>query len=230
MNHDAVKVALVTANVGRGVPPAETKANIVRVRHGFPGAVIGWQEVDEADRGDEHAMLAATFGDDHYRNISFPKACPISLPKPWTVEIATAHLACEALAKTTPRRYIIEAHCTHPDLDDAVVFLNGHMPLARLGGAKGQERWDECHAAWVKVAHAVHISGYTILTTRDTNRLRNMPKLHPTERQLLPNAISRISVIEGSVAVRLLGRRNVNLTIDSHDARGVELSLSIKKR
>lgn len=224
----SVRATVVTANIGRNVKPAETRANIERVRHGFPNAIIGWQEIDEADAADEHAILAKTFGELEYHNVAFRQAVPISVPKPWTVEDAEVTKACEGLAHTTPNRYVVAALCSHPDLSEPVVILNGHYPLARLGGRLGQGRWNDTQAAWERAAGRWHRRGHTILTTRDTNRLRNMPLLHPLERQLLPNAISRISVIPGSVGVSVTGRRDVNLTIDGHDARSVELLLTVK--
>jgi hypothetical protein len=138
-------------------------------------------------------------------------------------------LACRFIPHATPNRYVVSALCSHPDLTEPVVFMNGHYPLARLAGREGRARWNDCHEAWTKRALLWHREGYTIITTRDTNRLRLMPKLHPTERQLLPNAISRITVIPGSVGVKVTGRRDVDLTIDRHSARGVDLLLSVKE-
>jgi hypothetical protein len=175
-------------------------------------------------------MLAATFGDDHYRNVGFAHACPISVPSAWEIVPGSAlvTLACKWLAHATPDRWVVEVLAKHPLLAAPVRFANGHYPLARLGGKEGRHRWEDCQAAWQSRAIDWHQSGITTITTRDTNRLRRMPKLHPSERQLLPNAISRISVVPGSVAVTVLGRRDVNLTIDGHDARGVELGLTTR--
>lgn len=226
----SVELTVVTANIGRGVPPAVRRDNIVRVRHGFPGAIIGWQEIDEADTGDEHAMLAKTFGPDHYRNVGFEHAVPISVPAPWEVIDADVTEACKFLPHATPNRYIVSALSKHPDLAEPVVFMDGHYPLARLGGKEGAARWADTQRAWVVKAAEWHRAGHTIFTTRDTNRLHNMPKVHQLERQLLPNAIARVSVIPGSVSVVRRGTpRHVNLTIDGHDAKGVDLVLSVKK-
>ena len=225
----SIRVTLVSANIGRGVKPSVTRENIRRIHHGFPGAVIGWQEIDEADEADEHAILARVFAD--HDNIGFAKAVPISIPKPWAVVEGSAVVthACDWLAHATPDRWIVEAVAQHPDLAEPVRFANGHYPLARLGGNEGRARWTDCQAAWEARATAWHRSGITTLTTRDTNRLRNMPRLHPSERQLLPNAITRITAIPGSVGVKVLDRRDVNLTIDGHSARGVDLLLTVKE-
>ncbi len=224
----SVRLWVVTANIGRGESTASARDNIMRIRHGYPNPVVGWQEIDEADGPDEHHILGNVFGPATYRNVGFQKSVPISVPAPWTVEKGTATHACQWLAHCTPDRWVVSALCTHPDLSEPVVFMNGHYPLARLGGRQGRSRWRDTQAAWVKVAAEWHRRGYTIITTRDTNRLRRMPRLHPLERQLLPNAISRISVIPGSVAVSKVGSRDVNLTIDGHSARGVQLALTVK--
>lgn len=228
----SVRLTIVTANIGRGYRPGEAADNFLRVRHGFPGAVIGWQEVDEADSANEHKLLAHTFGPEHYRNVAMARAVPISIPAAWTVVPGSARVtkACKWLAHATPDRWIVEVLATHPLLSEPVRFANGHYPLARLGGRLGKSRWEDCHGAWTERAKEWHETGIMTLTTRDSNRLRRMPKLHPTERQLLPNAISRISVVPGSVAVTKVGHRDVNLTIDGHNARGVTLVLSAKKR
>lgn len=228
----SVRQTVVTANVGRGVTQAEAERNILAIHRGFKRAVIGWQEIDEADVADEHSILREVFDTEDYRNVGFGHATPITLPAPWTVVPGTADVtqACQWLAKATPNRFIVSALCQHPDLREPVVFENGHYPLARLGGREGAGRWNDTHAAWVKRTKEWRREGYTIITTRDTNRLKRMPKLHWTERQLLPNAISRITVVPGSVSVAPLGTRDVKLTIDGHNARGVKLELSDKKR
>lgn len=229
MSVRAVRATVVTANIGRGVRPSVVRENVARVRHGFPGAFIGWCEIDEADEADEHAILERQFGPDHYRNVAFRQAVPISVPNEWEVLEADVVKACDFIPHATPNRYIVSALCKHPNLAQPVVFENGHYNLPRLGGREGRERWQDCHANWTKRTLLWHREGHTVITTRDTNRLRLMPKLHPTERQLLPNAIVRISVVEGSVAVRRVGLKVVNMTIDGHDAKGVDLVLSVKE-
>jgi hypothetical protein len=223
------KLTVVTANIGRTYKPGEAGDNIERVRHGFPGAFVGWQEIDEADPDNEHGDLGRTFGPERYKNVAIRHAVPISVPKPWAVEDARVELACTFIPHATPNRYIVSALCSHPDLSEPVMFKNGHYNLPRLGGKEGPIHWRDCQNAWWTSTREDHRAGHTIITTRDTNRLRRMPKLHPTERQLLPNAISRITVIPGSVGVKVTGRRDVNLTIDGHNARGVDLLLSVKE-
>lgn len=224
----SVRQSVVTVNIGRGYKTGEAHDNILRVRHGFPGAIIGWQEIDEADPADEHKILAATFGPAHYRNVGFAHAVPISVPLDWEIVPGSAKVtkASKWLAGASPDRFIVEVVATHPLLTEPVRFANGHYPLARLGGKEGGRRWEDCQAAWQSRAVEWHQSRITTVTTRDTNRLRRMPKVHPSERQLLPNAISRISVIPGSVDVKRIGTRVVNLTIDGHDAHAVDLVLS----
>lgn len=226
----SVRLTVVTCNIGRGYQHGEARDNINRVRHGFFRPLVGWQEIDEADPDNEHNALDHIFGPELYRNVARNHAVPISVPEPWEVIDADVALASKWLAHASPNRYVVSARCVHPGLANPVVFMNGHYPLARLGGKEGRARWQDCHASWVKrVLDWRAADGDTIITTRDTNRLRRMPKLHPSERQMLPNAISRITVIPGSTGVKLLDRHNVNLTIDGHSARGVDLALIDKE-
>ena len=54
-------ITVVTANIGRGVGTDVAHANIRRVTRTFPGAFVGFQEIDEADAPDEGALLLARF-------------------------------------------------------------------------------------------------------------------------------------------------------------------------
>ena len=135
----------------------------------------------------------------------------------------------------TPNRIIVSAQCRPADDPDfpPVIFLNGHYPLARAAAAK--RLWKDCQRSWTERAQHLHDragGGFTIITMRDTNRHGPMPRIHPRERQLLAPGIDRISVVPADasspnlVTVRVLRRRVVNLTIDGHDARGVDLRLT----
>lgn len=254
----SMTITVVTANIGRGVPTAAAHANIRKVARSFPGAFVGFQEIDEADAPDEAALLLARFpsadetgstgmhdvlesaGRHRYRFAGFTgpgwkKATPLAVPTTWDIVAQSVKKSSDGLAKVTPHRAIVSARCRPADNPDfpPVVFLNGHYPLARTAAAK--RLWRDCQASWISRAREIHDSaegGFTIITTRDTNRRGPMPRLHPRERQLLVPGLDRISVIPAEpsspnlVTVRVLRRRMVNLTIDGHDARGVELRLT----
>ena len=254
----SVTITVVTANIGRGVSTDVAHANLRKIARGFPGAFVGFQEIDEADAPDEAALVATRFptvnqatgtgmhdelasagqGTYAFAGFSGPgwkRATPIAVPTTWNIVRDSVRKSSDGLAHVTPNRVIVSARCR--PVDDPhfppVMFLNGHYPLARTEEAKAI--WKECQASWTTRASEVHdrpAGGFTIITTRDTNRHGPMPKIHPRERQLLTPGIDRISVIPAQpssphrVTVHVLRRRVVNLTIDGHDARAVDLRLT----
>ena len=254
----SMTITVVTANIGRGVSTAAAHANIRKVAQSFPGAFVGFQEIDEADAPDEAALLLARFpsadeagptgmhdvlesaGRHRYAFAGFTgpgwkKATPLAVPTTWNIVTQSVKKSSDGLALVTPNRAIVSAQCRPADDPDfpPVMFLNGHYPLARTAPAK--ELWRDCQTSWTSRAAELHDragGGFTIITMRDTNRHGPMPRIHPRERQLLAPGIDRISVIPAEpsspslVTVRVLRRRVVNLTIDGHDARGVELRLT----
>lgn len=227
-----VRLTVVTANIGRGYFRGEARVNITKVRHGFGTTpLVGWQEIDEADTADEHKILGHIFGPNTYDNVAFRQAVPISVPQPWGVIHSDVVKACDFIPKATPNRWIVSAVCQHPDLPEPVVFMNGHYNLPRLGGKTGKQRWKDCQAAWEAKTLEWHREGLNVVTTRDSNRLRRMPKLHPLERQLLPNAIVRVSLIphpKSALKITAGPQRVVDLSIDRHEAKGVELRINVR--
>jgi len=57
----SVTITVVTANIGRGVTADVAHANIHRIATSFPGAFVGFQEIDEADAPDETALVHTRF-------------------------------------------------------------------------------------------------------------------------------------------------------------------------
>lgn len=217
----SVTITVVTANIGRGVSTEVAHANIHRIAESFPGAFVGFQEIDEADSPDEAALVAARFptADDAtrpelhdalasagqatyafagFRGPGWKRATPIAVPTTWDILRQSVKKSSDGLAHVTPNRVIVSARCRPVDDPEfpPVMFLNGHYPLARKEAAK--PLWKDCQASWAQRANEVHdrpAGGFTIITTRDTNHHGRMPKIHPRERQLLTPGIDRISVI-----------------------------------
>jgi hypothetical protein len=212
-----------------------------RVLDHFPAALIGWQEIDEADEADEHGILRwlmrrlrrknathrslnrRTKGSGYW-TVGYRQAVPISVPAPWTVVEADVTKACEGRPHVTPHRVIVRAVATHPDLADPVTFLNGHLPY------RAEDLWLIAFGKWKKAVHDEHQAGRTTVVIMDSNHHGPMPSFHPRQEQLLhPALIDRIAVIPGSTDVKAGPRRSVQLTVDGHDAHGVDLVLSDKK-
>jgi hypothetical protein len=217
----SVTITVVTANIGRGVSADVAHANIHQIAVGFPGAFVGFQEIDEADAPDETALVHTRFptpdgtpptplhdvlateaqGTYEFAGFTGPgwkRATPIAVPTAWAILRHSVRKSSDGLAHVTPNRVIVSARC-QPVENPAfppVVFLNGHYPLAHKKPAK--ELWKNCQAAWTERAHEIHdrpAGGFTIISTRDTNHHGPMPKIHPDETQLLKRGIDRISVI-----------------------------------
>jgi hypothetical protein len=217
----SVTITVVTANIGRGVSTDVAHENIHRIAENFPGAFVGFQEIDEADSPDEatlvvtrfpaveaaprtglHEVLASsgrgTYAFAGFHGPGWKRATPIAVPTTWEILRHSVRKSCNGLAHVTPTRVIVSARCRPVDDPDfpPVVFLNGHYPLARKETAK--KRWKDCQASWTERANEVHDrpgGGFSMITTRDTNLHGRMPKIHSRERQLLPSGIDRISVI-----------------------------------
>lgn len=226
-------LTVVTANIGRHATQAQARENVRRVLNRFPEAAIGWQEIDEADEAEEWRILNY-WASTNRAVIGRGTATPLMVPAGWGVQARGVRRACRGLAKVTPDRNIVWARVTRWNLDGTggsvgpIVLANGHYPLARLGEG-GQQRWDECHAAWTLFAHHVHEQGWTLITTRDTNQHGPMPLIHPKERQWLGEGIDEISVVPGDVRVE---RRSepitLDLDIDGHNAHALTLRVTAR--
>ncbi len=253
----SVQITLVTANFGRGVLTPETRENMQRLHEKAPGAFIGFQEIDEANPGvDEQARLTNMFmppqtalADDYefvalHDRAPWKRATPIAVPATWKVVSKTVTLTSDGVKQGTPNRVVVTARCRsveNPDFPE-VLFLNGHYPLDHSNrhpnlNATLKQRWHDCQNSWFDHVKALHKdTGLTILTTRDSNHGRGMPKLHASERQLLDaGMIDRISVIPADVGspdrvtVQVLERKVIDLTIDKHNAHFVRLRLTASR-
>lgn len=230
------QLTVVTANIGRGEDKAKCEDNLRRIRRTFPGALIGFQEIDEADGPDEHAILRSVFHD--YTFAGWGTFEPIAVPPGWHIRRERVDKACDGLARATPTRWVVQALIVPEDGSlPPLVDENGHYNLPRLDGVgrrgDGQRRWNDCQSEWTVRTGHWHVRGLTVLTQRDTNHHGVMPKLHADEEQLLdPTAIDKVSVIPAAassdlaVHVKVVGRRSANLNIDGHNAEGVDLELT----
>lgn len=241
-----VRLTVVTANVGRGYKrAAAVRRNIALVLRRFRGAVIGWQEIDEADAGDEHGILAslvrrlmrtsssatrklARATKAGWRNVGFGQLCPISLPLTWALHSSEVKPACQGRAHKTPNRVIVIARATHRKLRGRIVsFMNGHLPF------NTPDLWDIAFAAWVAAVEVEVAAGNTVVITMDSNHHGPTPQFHPHQQVLVgANGIDKVIVVEPirrganiGVAVTLVRRVSADLNLDGHDAEGVELDL-----
>lgn len=213
------KVTVFTANIGRKETAQHRKDNLRRLKHAtmdMENLLIGFQEIDEADSGDEHGMLDSLWPSRQWSG--FGDATPVLITRALNRRTARVSKTCEGRAHVTPHRVCVQSVCEIGDYK--FVHMNGHYPF----NAPDLRR--DCNREWTRLAHEWFERGFTVITTRDTNWHGNMPKLHPKERLLTKaGAIDRITVIENKIKVRVSKRHRVNLTIDGHDAVGLTLNL-----
>ena len=217
------RLTVFTANIGRKDSPGQREQNIRKVKQGtkeLPNVIVGWQEIDEADTGNEHGMLKEVWP--HQRFGAMSTAVPVLSNRPVEMYKVQITKTCDGRAQVSPTRFCVQAILHIGDL--RLVHLNGHYPY----NAPDLRR--ECNAKWREIANLWFDKGWSIVTTRDTNWHGRMPKLHPRERLLTPaGAIDRITVIEKDITFRVARRHRINLNIDGHDAVGVTLTLKGRK-
>lgn len=211
----AVRFRVVSANIGRANPASVAKKAIKKVRdksapNGYP--IVGWQEIDEDDKGDEHQMIKDVFGG-RYQNLfmdrndsntgdeRYKTREPMTIPKTWEVVSRQVHFTHGGLGGVSPSRYITQAHIRHKKYSKlSFVLLNTHYVAGAFNGESDQhEKWRKVH--WHNhfkkhkqiVANLVK-KGHTVIWTGDPNRRAGMPKVHPNEKRFF-KGIDKIGLI-----------------------------------
>jgi hypothetical protein len=213
--------------------------------------LVGWQEIDEADPGDEHEDITDLFGEPAhgtlarsfmladgkpagYTHAGFNQATPVSVPAPLAVTRTVVTQTCPGRSRTdarkagtaaTPHRVCVQALIDVPGLPDWPGWWhdNGHLPFQVPDLA--------AHAAgaWRHVVNEQQRDGRLIITTRDTNTHGPGPSIDPLGVTLTRpvDLIDKIVVVPTTPAssrrltYEVLDRHDVNLTIDGHNAKGI---------
>lgn len=217
---DMERLTIFTANIGRKSGIGERAANLRRVKNGtkdLANVVVGWQEIDDDDTGNEHGMIKDLWP--HQQMGAFSTAIPVLASRPVEMGRVQITQTCHGRPKVTPARFCVQAIYQLGDIK--MVHMNGHYPF------NAQDLRTDCHREWTRLAHDWVEKGWFVVTTRDTNWHGKMPKLHPKERLLTAaGAIDRITIIPSNkVNGRVTKRHKINLTIDGHDAIGLTLAL-----
>lgn len=218
--------------------------------------LVNWQELDEADPGDEHDDVTDLFdpaGRAHgtlgrsfahadageYQHVGFATAVPISVPGPLTVKRSLVEQTCPGRSRlearqhgtaATPRRVCVQALIDAPGLPEWPGFYmdNGHLPY----------RVPDLHAqaagAWRHIVNGQQREGRLILTARDTNTHGPGPSVDPAGVTLTRpvDAIDKVVAVPAGPAssrrlrCEVIKSRDVRLTIDGHDAKGLLLRLT----
>ena len=226
---------IVTANIGRHRSPAFRAAAIRRVRRAWPDAapIIGWQEIDESDTGNEHGYLRRHLP--AYAWAGMGRMVPIGVPHDWRIMEQSVVRAHRGVPGVTPSRVIVEARLRHRRrawLE--YVHLNSHV-VAGAHTVPGQSRellrrrlWLEW---WETMRRRVrdHVrEGRLVVVTCDANHPR-LGRVHAREQRLVHGGFNYVlAVTPADPPIRLTqqGHRAVWLGIDSHQAHGVRVRFS----
>lgn len=231
-------LTVATANLGRGVGTPEFVANVRRLKDRIPNpAVIGFQEIDEADTPNEHAVLRDVFPGRTWAGWAtdegVPVRCPIGVPHLWEIVPGTARVSSGSggVAHLTPPRKVVEA-VIHPDgqPDLTVAVLNWHSP--RNDHRLDDERRDTI-AKVVERLDALKVDGRDVLATTDANDLallQHWPGLRATGVRILAHAgldyVLHLPAPANGLAVEKVKQGSVDLTIDGHNAHWATVRLT----
>ena len=223
---------LVTANIGRKSSVAGVWSDVRKVKNAAPGAIVGWQEIDEGDPADEHRILRKVLRRAN-RLIGMRTKVPISLPRRrYRVLEKRIVFAAKGIPHVSPTRWVVET-LVQDKRNAAIVFvvINVHYPAGAWNAKKNEraeadrmEGWKDMfgvHKARVKYWHD---KGVTVFWVGDVNRM-DMPKVHPKEVQVVTKGIDSISYIEGNVLVKAI-RTGVIILKSDHNAHWAVFHLS----
>lgn len=105
----------VQANFGRHETPAKFLSDARRLKRAFRGNVVwGFDEIDEADGPNEHALLKQVWNPRRYHHCGSASFSPVILsPKLRPRGVVVRH-ACDGLAHVTPHRDLVEVVVERP--------------------------------------------------------------------------------------------------------------------
>lgn len=230
---------LITANIGRGIGHAQVRSDMQKIKNEAPRAIIGWQEIDEADEAQEHSILRSIFGRQHL--IGMEHRVPISVPRWFRVTRSRSVFATGGIPHVSPTRWFTEAVIQNRRGNKKFVVINGHYPAGAFNNKiestqkERKDHWEEMfqvHKA--RVAHWVD-QGYTVFWVGDVNRM-DMPKVHHREVRVVTTGIDSISYVIGAshghvkpIGVKFRGAGSIKLNSD-HDAKWARFKLTPPRR
>jgi hypothetical protein len=207
-------------NLGRNVTVDEYGRNLGRVLEAAgPRAVIGCQEIDEADTPDEMEMLLRRTRRTH-TIIGEKTSVPILVPKHLQILAYRQEIACKGLAGFTPMRPVNEVVLRiGPNL--TAVVLDLHVPIDR---EETQSRRAEAVAKLQDRALERRAQGHAGVWLSDTNTRRGWPRIVPGEKTVTDAGIDRAKAwAPRGRRVVVTDRQTVRLTIDGHHAHGARV-------
>lgn len=238
-----VRLTIKTANIGRDVPAARTRANIERLKRtpmrGRRQQAVLWQELDDDDKPWERGMVHDLYPAVRWDTVPAARqpGChvPVTLPKPWRIVEHHATKVSSGKAKISPDRYVNLTIATHPQLADPVGFVSFQL-VAGAWTNPGQaeeayraDAWAEGFAGAKAVVNDAALTGLTVIGGNDANN-PHMPAIHPRAHVIVHQSLDYLWYVEGSTTVRVRGKGITNLTIDGHESPWARLDLSNKEK
>lgn len=109
------KIWFVQSNMGRGVDSDVFRKDARRLKRRFRGHVVwGFDEIDEADKVDEHKILREVWKSTRFTLCGWRTMSPVIVSKRLQVLDVRITKACEGLAKVTPHRDLVEVIIAPP--------------------------------------------------------------------------------------------------------------------
>ena len=229
-----MRIEVWTANFGRGVGAERYKRDLRRLLEEVNAdiAVLGLQEIDEADAPDEGGILRrlTVAG---YAIAGREELVPILASRSrYRLHHRRVTFASKGLAKVTPHRVVVEVRADllvlhgartgriHPEAPE-FVFLNFHIP--RLTPRTVSRRLRVRAVAAARAAWHVQ-RGRIVVATTDSNTRGAWKPLVRGEKVALDAGIDMILVyLPRRWGMRVIKRKKVDLRIDRHDAHGAVL-------
>jgi hypothetical protein len=213
----AKRLTVFSVNWGRGVDAVKFRNNVLRVLDsGGDDAVLGIQELDEADTPHEHEILRKAL-DGTETLVGWRTFEPLVIPGHLHTMRADVVPMCDGLAGYTPARFLVEALVKdqfRPNVPP-VVFMNFHPPINRPLTLTRRRKCRRVHKERIDYWYA---RGRTIVWTSDTNDI-TYPKMHPREKVAMKKGFDNIRYIEHpkGAQIEVISTGVLVGTIDKHD-------------
>lgn len=207
---------MFSVNWGRGVDAKKFRNNVLRTLEEGDDAVLGVQELDEADRPDEHEILLQAL-DGTETLVGWRTYEPLIIPGWLHVRRADVVPMCRGLAGYTPARFLVEAEVRDPLRPNIppIVYMNFHPPINR---PLTLTRRRECRRVHKERINYWYAKERTIVWTSDTNDML-YPKMHRRERIAIRKGFDNVRYIVHPKGAQLEVVKTGTLvgTIDNHD-------------
>jgi len=115
-----------------------------------------------------------------------------------------------------------------PKGQEAIAHIESHGPLARLGGAQGEELWEDWEASIRAEANSNIRAGVTTLLAVDSNHREGLPNFGAGLRRIGGKGIDLLAKrqAKNGAKVKVIKRRSVNMHIDGHDCYGTKVKVT----